>query len=118
MTKAKIKNRKNLPVKYKVVADCIRVGKINAILLSDIMIIADIQDRRNAYIIIEELINKYGYVIGASKTGEYKGYFIPANDDEFSEVIHTFNQTIGSLNKRYENLLINYKEMKRKENSA
>lgn len=41
------KNIKSLPEKYKVVADIIRVGKENATLLSDIMMIADIDDRRH-----------------------------------------------------------------------
>lgn len=104
-----VKDKKSLPShKYQVVVDCIRVGKPNAILLSDIMIIADIQDRRNAYSIIEELINKYGYVIGASKSGIHKGYYYPETDKEFNEVVHTFNKTIQSLKKRHDNLLINY----------
>lgn len=99
---------KHLSEKYQVVADCIRVGKQNATLLSDIMTIADIKERRKAYQIIEDLINQYGYVIGASKHGEYKGYYKPANEAEFKEIAETFKQSINSMDRRYKNLLINY----------
>ena len=51
-------------------ADSIRVGKSSATLLSDIMSIADIKDRRTAYQIIEELIVKHGY---ESKLARVKG---------------------------------------------
>jgi len=105
------KENENLPEKYKTVAGLIRVGKENATLLSDIMSLADIQDRRQAYQIIEDLINKYGYVIGASKSGKYKGYYIPGNDKEFQEVATQFKQSITSMNKRYTNLLINYSKL-------
>lgn len=105
------KNRENLPEKHKVVADSIRVGKENATLLSDIMIIADIDDRRQAHTIIEQLINNYGYVIGANRTGKFKGYYKPANDREFLEIASTFKKTVNSMNKRYNNLLINYSKL-------
>lgn len=98
-----------LPKKYKVLADSIRVGKQNAILLDDLMIIAQISDKRSAYQIVEDLINKHGYVIGASKTGEHKGYYIPANEEEFNEVVYRFRNTINSMEKRHKNLLINFK---------
>lgn len=103
--------KKNLPKKHKVVADCIRVGKENATLLSDIMIIADIKDRRQAHIIIEQLINDYGYVIGASREGTFRGYYIPANEREFNEIADTFKKTIDSMDKRYGNLLKNYEKL-------
>lgn len=96
-----------LPEKYKVVADSIRVGKENATLLSDIMIIAQIDDRRQAHQIIESLINDYGYVIGASRNNP-KGYYIPANEREFVEIIGTFKRTINSMDNRYKNLINNY----------
>jgi len=105
------KNTKNLPEKYRIVAESIRVGKRNATLLSDIMILADIKDKRQAYLIIEELINKYGYVIGASKTGKYKGYYIPANEREFKEVAEQFKRSVDSMKKRYQNLLDNYNKL-------
>src|SRR5690625_4207783 len=110
MQKIKGKKLKTLPEKHRIVAQSIRVGKENATLLSDIMILADIKERRQAYQIIEDLINKHGYPIVASRSGDYRGYFIPANDKEFQEIVETFKTTIDSMNKRYENLLNNYNE--------
>lgn len=101
---------KELPTRYEVVADSIRVGKENAILLDDIMIIANIRDKRNAYIIIEQLIVKHGYPIVASRKGEFKGYYIPSNKDEFTEAKKTFKNSINSMNKRYLSLIENFKE--------
>lgn len=105
------KDINSLPEKHKVVADCIRVGKENATLLSDIMMIADIDDRRQAHQIIESLINDYGFVIGANRTGKFKGYYKPANEKEFQEIADTFKKTVDSMNKRYNNLLNNYNNL-------
>lgn len=102
---------KYLPKKHKIVAQSIRVGKENATLLSDICSIADINDKRQAYTIIEDLINKYGYTIVASRNGKHRGYFIPANDREFQEAIKTFKSEFSSMQKRYENLLNNYSKL-------
>lgn len=100
-----------LPEKHEIVAQSIREGKENATLLSDIMIIADIKDRRKAHQIIEDLINLHGYVIGASKHGENRGYYKPANEAEFNEIAGTFQQSIKSMRKRYKNLIINYNKV-------
>ena len=89
-------------------ADSIRVGKSNATLLSDIMSIADIKDRRTAYQIIEELIVKHGYPIVASRKGEHKGYYIPANQKELEEAKRTFKNAIDSMNNRYVCIVNNY----------
>lgn len=105
MTKTK---ERSLPEKYKVVADIIRVGKRNATLLSDIMNVAHIKDERQAYIIIENLINKHGYPIVASRKGKYRGYYYPANKSEFDEARETFESSIISMQKRYNNLIKNY----------
>lgn len=99
---------KNLPEKYKIVANLIRVGKRNAIVLTDIMSLANISDRRQAYTIIENLINKHGYPIVASRKGKYRGYYYPANKSEFDEARETFESSIISMQKRYNNLIKNY----------
>ncbi len=104
------KYKSNLPEKYQVVADNIRVGKENAIKLDDIIILADIEDKRHAYIIIEELIVKHGYPIVASRNGEYKGYFVPSNELEFDEARKTFKNSIDSMTKRYDSLVANFEE--------
>jgi len=104
------KDMKNLPEPHKTVASLIRVGKENATLLSDIMSIAEIGERRIAARIIEDLINRHGYVIGASKSGKFKGYYIPANEKEFKEVIQSFKRTINAMEVRYKNLKSNYEK--------
>lgn len=107
-----VHEKKNLPKEYMTVARCIRVGKENATLLSDIMRIANIKDRRYAYSIIERLINRYGLPIIASKKGEYKGYYYPANQSEFIEALTTLERNINSMNKRHDNLIENYAGVK------
>lgn len=104
-------NKKCLPEKHRIVADSIRVGKENATLLSDIMMIANIDDRRQAYIIIEQLINDYGYVIGASRKGTFRGYYKPANEREFEEIASTFKRSVDSTKKRYKSLINNYSKL-------
>lgn len=106
-----IEHKNTLPEKYKVVADVIRVGKSNSTLLRDIMILADIDDRRQAYNIIEQLIVKYEYPIIASKKSEYRGYYYPANKDELEEARSTLNSSIVSLTKRHKALKENYKKL-------
>lgn len=104
--------QKNLPELHKTVGSLIRVGKENATLLSDIMSICGISDRRQAYQIIEDLIIKYGYPIVASKQGIYKGYYIPATTKEFEEAAATIRTTIESMKKRYTKLAENYIQQK------
>lgn len=111
MEKVKIKQKNDLPERYRVVANTIREGKHNATLLSDIMVVADIQDRRQAYSIIESLINNYGYPIVASRNGEYKGYYFPSDQREFEEAIKTFESNIKSMKKRHINLINNYNQV-------
>lgn len=112
-TGMKEKHKNTLPEKYKVVADSIQVGKENSILLSDIMIIADIEDRRQAYNIIQQLIVKYEYPIIASKKTNNRGYFYPANQYELEEARSTLNNSITSLKNRYNALLKNYEKLKK-----
>lgn len=113
-----VEGNKNLPHKHKIVAQSLRVGKENSMLLSDIMTIARIDERRKAYQIMEDLVNKHGYAICANRKGKHKGYFIPGNDDEFKEVAGQFKSSIDSMNKRYENLLINYTKRVKSKNSV
>lgn len=106
-----VKDIKALPYKHKAVVAVLRVGKENATLLSDIMILTDIQCRRQAHAVIEQLINDYGLVIGASRMDPFRGYYIPANQIEFIEIADTFKSTIESMEKRYYNLIENYNNM-------
>lgn len=97
-----------LPEKHRIVAESIREGIENATLLSDIMVVAGISERRHAHIIIEDLINHYGYVILANRKGQHRGYFVPKDDKEFQAVVSSFKSNISSMNRRYSNLLLNH----------
>src|SRR5699024_1854507 len=103
--------QKDLPELHQTVGSLIRVGKKNATLLSDICSIANIKDKREAYKIIEDLILKYDYTIVGSRKGKYKGYFIPANEKELREALHTVRNEYTSIRKRHNKLIENYKEM-------
>lgn len=61
------KKRESMPEIHRRFADLIREGKQQATLMSDFMSVLGISDRRQAYQIVEELINRYYYPIGASK---------------------------------------------------
>ena len=102
------KTKKSLPRDYMAVARCIGVGKENAILMSDIMTIANIKDKRYAFTIIEKLINNHGLPIVASKKGTHRGYYYPTNDSEFISAITSLENGIESLRKRHSNLVDNY----------
>lgn len=102
------RQKNNLPVSYKVVADIIPVGKSNSILLRDISSITGIIDNRNLYEIIEQLIVKHGYPIVASRKGERRGYYLPADERELDEAKTTLGNTIKSLEKRYKSVIENY----------
>ncbi|HSH51420.1 MAG TPA: hypothetical protein VK982_06820, partial [Bacteroidales bacterium] len=87
---------KNLPSKYRAVASVLREGKERAILSQDIMKLADLKDKRQVHEIIEQLILKHGFVIGASRRGEHRGYYLISNYEEFKETADTYNEQIQS----------------------
>lgn len=100
---------KGIPTAHKIMAGNVRVGKENATLLDDLMTASRVRGKRNAYLIMEQLVTEYGYVIAANKTGLNKGYYIPANQVEFDEMASAYKQTVDSMTHRYECLLSNYK---------
>ena|SRR5699024_2669173 len=104
----KTMTKKELPYRYQMLADILPVGKQNAITLDTIMKLCDIKEKRNAYEIVERLIIEHGYVILASRKGEFKGYFIPENEAEFKENVKPFIQSIQSMNRRHNALLENF----------
>ncbi|MFB4473724.1 hypothetical protein ACDI16_12440 [Oceanobacillus caeni] len=102
----------SLPPKYKAVASVLRVGKQSATTTTDIMMLTGIKSKRDVHEIIEGLINKYGFVIGSSRKGEYKGYFYIANDEELKETLYTYNKQIQSMIDRHRNLQKNYSKLR------
>lgn len=102
------KQKKALPRNYALVASVLREGKENSITATDIMRFTGIKDKRSIHEIIEQLILKYGFVIGSSRKGEYKGYYLISNKEELKETLYTYNAQIQSMIKRHQKLRENY----------
>lgn len=103
-------NIKELPHNYQQVISVLGIGKHKAITNERIRRITGIQDSRSIYQIIEDLINSYGYVIGASRHGEFKGYYLIENKQELKETLFSFTNQITSMTKRKASLQLNFSE--------
>lgn len=101
-------NIKSLPGNYKAVASVIREGKQSATTTTDIMKLTGVKSKRDVHQIVEDLINKYGFIIGSSRNGKYRGYFYIANEDELKETLFTYNRQIQSMLNRHRKLKDNY----------
>lgn len=109
MTATAEKTKKNnLPHKYKLVASVLREGKGKSITTNDIMKFTGIKNKRDVHEIIEQLVVKYGYVIGSSRKGHRRGYYLISNNDELKETLYTYNRQIQSMLNRYKALQLNY----------
>lgn len=102
------KTKKSLPHKYRLVADVLGEGKQSAKTTKNIMQATGLKSKRDVMEIIERLIIKYGYIIGSSRQGEHKGYYLIQNKSELKETLFTFNNQIQSMLKRYKALQANY----------
>lgn len=103
-------NIEELPHNYQQVVSVLGYGKYKAITNQRIRQITGIQDSRSIYQIIEDLINNYGYVIGASRQGKFKGYYLIENEQELKESLFSFNNQIASMQKRLASLQLNFSE--------
>lgn len=108
MAKVAAKIKKALPRNYALVASVLREGKENSITTTDIMRFTGIKDKRSIHEIIEQLILKYGFVIGSSRKGKYKGYYLISNKEELKETLYTYNAQIQSMINRHQKLQENY----------
>lgn len=100
--------KNTLPENYKAVAACLRKGKAEAITSNDIVRLTPVTTKRDVYEIIEQLVIRHGYVIGASRTGEHKGYYIIETQSELAESLHSYNEQIQSMLRRHKKLRENY----------
>lgn len=113
MTEKKLqKKRESMPEIHRRFADLIREGKQQATLMSDFMSVLGISDRRQAYQIVEELINRYYYPIGASKNGKHRGYFLISTEDELKEVVAVQKAGVASEIKKMNNTIRNFRNCK------
>lgn len=109
MTEKQIqKKRESMPKVHKRFANLMREGKEQAILTSDLVAVLGIQDNRQARQIANDLINKYYYPIGASRSGEHRGYFIISSEDELKEVVTVQRASVESEKKKIDNTIRNF----------
>ena len=112
MTEKQIqKKRESMPKVHERFANLLREGKEQATLMSDIMSVLNIQDRRQAYQIVEDLINKYHYPIGANRSGEHRGYFLISTEDELEEVVTVQRASVESEMKKIDNTIRNFRSI-------
>lgn len=104
----KEKNSVELPFLYNTLASVLREGKTNAITTKHIQSITGIKDKRQVHEMIEQLVNKYGYCIGASRRGKNKGYYLIETKSELEDTLNTYNAQITSMLKRHRNLQQNW----------
>jgi hypothetical protein len=102
--------KKEIPPGYQRLVDVLLEGKENAKTTTEIIKAMGIKDndKRNVMHIVEQLVTKYGYLIGSSRRG-HKGYYIISNDDEYRETLHTYNSQIQSMLNRHRKLQNGYK---------
>lgn len=98
----------DLPDTHKTVLAVLRKGMAQAITTADIQRLTGFKDRRIIYEIIEQLVVKYGCVIGASRTGEFKGYYLISSQKELQDSLYSYNVQIQSMLKRHQKLRENY----------
>lgn len=101
---------KEIPPGYLTLASVLLEGKDNA--KTSTQIIKDLgwddNDKRNVFHIVEQLIKKHGYLIGSSRKGTNKGYYLIATEDEYVETMRTYNAQIQSMLERHRKLQENY----------
>lgn len=100
--------KKYLPAMYAAVAGVLREGKAEAVTSKDIVMLTGASSKRDVMEIIEQLVVKHGYVIGSSRRGEHRGYYLISNASELQETLHTYNEQIQSMMKRHKKLNENY----------
>lgn len=105
-----VKRKKDLPLNYALVASVLREGKENSLTSTQIIQRLGWSDnsRRNVFHIINRLIEEHGYLIGSSRKGEHKGFFLISNHDEFMETVRTGTKQAHSELRKINKLKENY----------
>jgi Ser-tRNA(Ala) deacylase AlaX len=102
--------QKSLPPGYALVESVLREGKENS--KTSKQIIRELgwqsKDHRTVLHIMEQLITKYGYLIGSSRKGQHKGYYLIETEEEYKETMRTYNAQIQAMLNRHRKLQENY----------
>ena len=78
-----------LPENYRRVLNFIKVGAENSITGAEISLITKLSER-TVQDIISRLITRYGVPIVGVRNGAFRGYFIPANQEELLDGAKAF----------------------------
>lgn len=99
-----------IPPGYARLLSVLIPGKENAKTSEDIVLAMgwSQHDKRQVFHIIEVLIKKYGCLIGSSRKGENKGYYLIETHEEYVETMQTYNAQIQSMLDRHRKLQENY----------
>lgn len=102
--------KKDLPLAHELVAGVLREGKDNSLTSKEIIKLLgwNGNERRSLFHIIQELINEYDYIIGTSRSGVHRGYYLITNSDELVDTLRPYNAQIMAMLKRYKKLNENY----------
>jgi hypothetical protein len=102
--------KKDLPPGYTLLASVLREGKQNSLTTTEIIKALgwNSNDKRNVMHIVEQLITKHGFIIGSSRRGKHKGYYLIATEEEYRETMQTYSAQINSMLKRHKKLQENY----------
>lgn len=102
--------KKDLPYNYALFAAVLKEGKENSLTISEIIqrLGWKENDRRNIYHIVNRLIVEYGYLIGSSRNGVNRGYYLISNHDEYKETIRVAEKQAQSELNKIKKLQENY----------
>jgi hypothetical protein len=103
-------NKKILPRNFSLVAAMLKEGKENAITTKEIIKRLGWKgnDQRNVFHIINRLIEEHGYLIGSSRKGESRGYYLISNIAELDETVKVAEKQANSELRKIRKLRENY----------
>ena len=97
-----------LPEVYQEILGFLRKGLENARTGEQLMKLAQIKDLRLFSLIIAELIERHGYCIGTSRSGEYRGYYFITCEEELMLTTGTLDNQARSMDRRVQSLYSNF----------
>lgn len=85
-----------LPKKYQLILSAIPIGSATMISKDELVNLGGITDRE-FYLLINDLIMKYGIVICSSRDSTHSGYYIPETEEEKLNGIRSLEEQANSM---------------------
>lgn len=85
-----------LPEKYQLILSAIPIGSATMISKDELVNLGGITDRE-FYLLINDLIMKYGIVICSSRDSTHSGYYIPETEEEKTNGIRSLEEQANSM---------------------